>query len=152
MLAASLAGFHVGADDVIVVENQQVGFIGEGGGVAAEAEGVLDLYADVVAALYPEVSLLVEWGGVQAEPLGLIEVAGLPGSDLVVGPEPEGPLAGVLAGERPWHPSGPSVGVFSLQRHGSVVLGAPSAAFLTSQTLRVDRSGSGCSRAFVSTP
>ena len=38
--------------------------------------------------------------GVAGQPLGLVEVRGRLGPVLVVGLEPDGPLAGVLAGEQ----------------------------------------------------
>ena len=94
------AGLDVGYEDVVVAEYQQVGLAGEDGGLAAEAEGVLTLDAGFVSALDPEVALLVEQLGVVGQPLGLVEVGGWLRPVLVMGLEPDGPLAGVLAGEQ----------------------------------------------------
>ena len=94
-----LAALDVDDEDAVVVENEQVGLAGEGGGLPAEAEGVLVLEADVVAAVGPLVSLLVEQGGMPGEPVGLVEVGGRFSLALVMGFEPDGPFARVLAGQ-----------------------------------------------------
>ena len=98
-------------------EDEQVGLAGEGSGLSAEVEGVLVLNADVVASLGPLVSLLVEEARMVGKPVGLVEVGRLLGPALMVGFEPDGPLAGVLAGEQAWKSGGPDVGVFSSLWH-----------------------------------
>ena len=51
------------------------------------------------------------------QPLGLVEVG--QGSGLaLVGLEPDGPFARVLAGQQPRQPGGPDVGVFAALRQG----------------------------------
>ena len=111
MPGALLASLDVGYQDVAAaVQDQEIRLAGEDGDVAAEAETVLVLDADVVAALEPEVALLVEQDGVVGQPLGLIEVGGGLCPTLVVGFEPGGPLAAALAGEQAGQPSGPDVG------------------------------------------
>ena len=42
---------------------------------------------------------------------------------LVVSLEPDGPLARVLAGQQPWQPGGPDVGVFAVLCQGSALGG-----------------------------
>ena len=54
------------------------------------------------------------------EPVGLVEVGWLLGPILVVGFEPDGPLAGPFAGEETGQPGGPDVGEIALSgRHGA---------------------------------
>ena len=55
-------GLDVDDEDVVFVDDQEVGLAGEGGGVSAEPEGVLVLDADFIVALEPLVALLVEQG------------------------------------------------------------------------------------------
>ena len=54
-------------------------------------------------------------------PLGLVELGRGSGPVLVMGLEPDGPFARVLAGQQPGQPGGPDVGGFS--RDGHVRLG-----------------------------
>ena len=75
-----LAAPDVDDEDAVVVENQQVRLAGEGGGLTAEAEGVLVLEADGVTAVGPLVALLVEQSGMPREPVGLVEVGTVYGS------------------------------------------------------------------------
>ena len=90
---------------------------GQCGGFAAQPEGVLALDEDVVAVIFPFLPLLVQERRVAHQPLGLIEVRGLAGPFDVVGLEPDGPFAGVLAGEETGQPGGPDVGVIASLRH-----------------------------------
>ena len=69
-------------------------------------ETVLVLDVCFAGACFPLGFLLVEKRGVIPQPLSLVEVGGLPGPILVVALEPEGPLAGFLAGGYPWESSG----------------------------------------------
>ena len=94
-----MAAPDVDDEDAVVVENQQVGLAGEGGGLTAEAEGVLVLEADGVTAVGPLVALLVEQSGMPREPVGLVEVGRFTVPALVMGFEPDGPLAGPFTGE-----------------------------------------------------
>ena len=55
-----LAGLEVDDEKVVSAQDQEVRLAGEGGGMSAEAEGVLVLDADLVAALDPELVMLVE--------------------------------------------------------------------------------------------
>ena len=80
-----LAALDVNDEDAVVVEHQQVGLAGEGGGLTAESESVLVLEAYVVAAVGPLVSLLVEQGGMPREPVGLVEVGRFTVPALVMG-------------------------------------------------------------------
>ena len=90
------------------------------GGLTAQAESVLVLEADVVAAAGPPVSLLVEQSGMQGEPVGLVEVGRFTVPALVMGFEPDGPFAGSFAGEQAGKPGGPDVGEIALSgRHGA---------------------------------
>ena len=84
---------------MVLVEYQQVGLAGEDGGLAAEAEGVLSLNAGFVTAMGPQVSLLVEKSGMLGKPVGLVEVGRFTVRALVMGFEPDGPIAGSFAGE-----------------------------------------------------
>ena len=84
----------------------------------AEAEGVLVLEADVVTAMGPLVSLLVEQSGMPGKPVGLVEVGRFTVPALVMGFEPDGSFAGVLAGQQPGQPGGPDVGVFAALGQG----------------------------------
>ena len=80
-----LAALDVDDEDAVVVENEQVGLAGEGGGLTSESEGVLVLEADLVTAAGPLVSLLVEQGGMPCEPVGLVEVGRFTVPALVMG-------------------------------------------------------------------
>ena len=55
-----LAGLEVDDENVVSAQDQEVRLAGEGGGMSAEAEGVLVLDADLVAAPDPELVMLVE--------------------------------------------------------------------------------------------
>ena len=55
-----LAGLEVDDEKVVSAQDQEVRLAGEGGGMSAEAEGVLVLDADLVAAPDPELVMLVE--------------------------------------------------------------------------------------------
>ena len=76
-----------------------VGPSGEGCGSAVELKPVLRLGVDAVAADCPVGDALVEERGVVEHPLGLVEVRRDAFPALVMGLEPDGPFAGVLAGE-----------------------------------------------------
>ena len=51
-------------------------------------------------------------------PLGLVELGRGSGPVLVVGLEPDGPFAGILAGQQPGQPGGSDVGVFAALGQG----------------------------------
>lgn len=94
-----LAGLDVDYEGVATAVDDQVGSAGEGGCAAAKLEAVLGFDVNVVAVFFPLGFLLVQVGGVVEQPLGLVKVTGLSGPTLVVGLEPDGLLAGVLAGQ-----------------------------------------------------
>ena len=83
----------------MVLFADQVRLAGNGGGSAVEPEEVLVLRGDFVADLLEAVSFLVDQGGVLERPRGGVEVGWRFGPVLVMGAEPVGPLAGILAGE-----------------------------------------------------
>ena len=56
--------------------------------------------------------------GVEHEPLGMVEFGRGPGPSVVVGIEPAGPFARVLAGQQPGQPGGAEVGVFAALGQG----------------------------------
>ncbi len=68
-----LAGLEVDDEKVVSAQDQEVRLAGEGGGMSAEAEGVLVLDADLVAALDTELVMLVEGSRVAGKPIGLVE-------------------------------------------------------------------------------
>ena len=88
---------------------------------AVEFEAVLCFDVHIKATVLPVCFSLVEERGVVQRPLGLVEVRWDLGPVLVVGLEPDGPFARVLAGQQPGQPGGPDVGGFS--RDGHVCLG-----------------------------
>ena len=99
MAGAVVAGLGVDDDGVVFPSGDDVRSAGEGCGSAAEFKPVLSLDVDVVAADGPVGDAFVEQRGVVEHPLGLVEIGWDTFPTLVMCLEPDGPLAGVLAGE-----------------------------------------------------
>ena len=91
------AGLDVDDGGVTVVEHNEVGTAGQRGGLPAQPEGVLAFDENGAGVGFPLDLLLVEQRRVAHQPCGLVEVGRYPLPVLVVGLEPDGPLAGVLA-------------------------------------------------------
>ena len=106
-----LAGLGVHDVGVVVLDGDQVGAAREDGGASLKPEGVLLLDEDVAAVGQPAVAEVVEEGGVGELPLGGVEVRGGSDSVLVMGLEPDGPFAGVVADQEAGEPRVPDVGV-----------------------------------------
>ena len=118
---AVLPDLHVDDDRLGVPLRDQVGLARQRCRPAVEFEAVLSFDVHIKATVLPVCFSLVEERGVVQHPLRLIEVGRDLGPVLLVGLEPDGPLAGVLAGQQPGQPGGPDVGGFS--RDGHVCLG-----------------------------
>ena len=114
---ALLAGLDVDDEDVVAVDDDEVGSAGQHGGLALQAKGVLGLGEDVVAAGQEPVPGLGQQGGVFDLPLDGIEVGWLACLVPVVGLEPGGVFAGTLAVEQLGQGRGPDVGVNSSLWH-----------------------------------
>ena len=82
-------------------------------GLAAEFKSVLGLDVDVEAANFPVGDAFVQERGVVQNPLGLVELGRGSGPALVMGLEPDGPFARVLASQQLGQPGGPDVGRLS---------------------------------------
>ena len=98
---AFMTGLHVDDDRLTVPLRDQVGLARQHRCSAAELEAVLSLDVHIKATMLPVCFSLVEERGVVQPPLGLVELGRGSGPVLVMGLEPDGPLAGVLAGQQP---------------------------------------------------
>lgn len=96
---AVVASLGVDDDGLVFAVGDDVGSAGQGGGLAAELEPVLAFNVHLKPTDLPIPDSLVDEGGVFEHPLGLVEVGGLAGPVSVAGLEPNGPFAGVLAGQ-----------------------------------------------------
>ena len=105
-----LTGLDVDDSGVFAVEHKEVGPAAQSRGSSPQPEGVLPFDVDGVAAVFRFLPLLVQQRRVAHQPLGLVEVGGLLGPFDVMGFEPDGPLAGVFAGQEAGQPGGPDVG------------------------------------------
>ena len=116
---------RLGVDDdgVILSTGDDFRYAGEDRCPAVEFKRVLGLGVDGVTTEGPVGDALVEERGVVEHSLGLVEVRRDAFPALVMGLEPNGPLAGVLTGERARQPSCPDVckgNLVALPRHGTV--------------------------------
>ena len=116
---AVVAGLGIDDDGFVFAVGDDVRPASQRRGLAAEFKPVLCFDVDLKAADRPVLDSLVDEGGVVEHPLGLVEVRWDAFPALVMGLEPDGPLAGVLTGEEAGQPGGPDVGeVAANSRHG----------------------------------
>ena len=105
------AGLAVNDEEVVAVGlDDEVGLPGGDGGAPLEAERILGLDLDGVAAVQEPVPGLGNRGSLLNLPLSEVQVGGLLFVALAVSFEPGGPLAGAFAGERLGQPGRPDVG------------------------------------------
>ena len=97
---APLSGLGIGDEDLVGLFAYEVRLSGDGGGGASQAEEVLVLGVDLVADDLETIPFPVDQGGVLEHPAGAVEIGGRLLPVLVMGLEPTGPLAGVLAGQQ----------------------------------------------------
>ena len=121
------AGFDVN-DKGVVADDNQVGPSGQRGRLATQSDIVLSFGIHLVAVFFLFGLFLSQQRCVLHEPIGLVE----DGRDLVpflkMGFEPNGPFAGIVAGQQLGQPGGPDVGRFARDRQG----GTRSIGFATS--------------------